>query len=272
MSSKNEIPDTFSPSETLLNLLRFSILIQVLVQVWVVIEYGSSINTYFFGTYQVADETLILCDKIGCFVLVFFCLGLFHKKFSGLMWLVALLFLLLAIFAMIDGGSRFAGTIPLAHAVRIFLPLTYWFVSREEARFKVMGLQILRWAVAITFTAHGIECLMANANFIDYIIGSADGLLGLAVTEVQAVAALKVIGVMDVVLSIIFLTTRWKWVALHLCFWGAVSALSRTTSGDFEFNWYKTLVRVANATGPLVIYLWWRSTGKEKTDINSESP
>jgi len=263
MNNENKLSNTFIVSRALLWLLRFSILIQVAVQSWMVTRYGSSINSYFFSEHHVLDETLMVWDKIGAIALLLCCFGLFHKKFIHLMWLVSMTFLLLAIFTMIDNGSRFAPVTPWAHSVRIMIPLCYWFVVKENRWLQELGLQVFRWAVAITFIVHGIECLLAHGDFIDYIIGSGDKLLGLAISEAQAVNALKAIGVFDIVLSILLLCRRWKRVAFHMFIWGAVAALSRVTSGEFEYNWYKSLVRVANSTGPLVIYLWWGSNTKD---------
>ena len=162
------------------------------------------------------------------------------------------------------GGSFMAEWAVAAHAVRIFTPLALiaFLVAKRDAKpidgLVVMGDWILRLAVAATFITHGVEAIRLNPAFVDLLIGSANNLLGWAMSQSTATIMLYVIGVIDIALAVALLARRWRSVAGYLAFWGIVTACSRVTAAGlvgFAAAYPETLIRAANGGAPLALLI-----------------
>ena len=149
-----------------------------------------------------------------------------------------------------------------AHAVRIFSPVALVALlcaggeSDASGRSTIIGEWLLRLAIVATFVTHGVEAIRLNPAFVDLLIGSAENLLGLTQTVTNVL--LYIIGAIDIVLAVLLLGTRWRWVPAYLAFWGFVTACSRITAAGligFAFAYPETLIRAANGGAPLALFI-----------------
>ena len=234
------------------------LLIQCMVQIWIIHNYSSPMNSYLFRR-EVSDPVLIAVDQIQLWTILIGCIGIFYRRLAGLLIPMSLVFLMLAVFKMLnsEGGPIYDRFAPAAQAIRIFFPLAlFLLVSSKPGRHAVAWWGI-RICTALTFITHGAECFFAHPGFIDLIIGSAYRILEWEISESQARGLMVGIGVMDIGMALLLVGRRWRAIALWMAFWGGLAACSRVMSGGWEYNWYKTLLRVANSGGPLVLFLWW---------------
>lgn len=168
-------------------------------------------------------------------------------------------------------GGHFlsAWTLP-AHAARIAAPLALAAIEPWPGRFAGSRVRLegtvwlLRVAAACTFAVHGYEALRLNPQFIDYLIAAADRCLGWKLPESQAVLALNIIGVVDVLAAAGLLVARLRWLAAYMAFWGTVTALARVVYAGLPVG-YETLVRAAHAGVPLAICLYWHLGSRPST-------
>jgi hypothetical protein len=119
-------------------------------------------------------------------------------------------------------------------------------------------LSVARWLLSIglaaVFFSHGWGAFHGHAHFIDLIIGSAANLLGMRVTELQALHVLTVIGVVDIAVALLVLARPSRGVLLWMATWGLITALSRMSA----FGWMgysDVLLRATHVLAPLAL-LW----------------
>src|SRR3546814_17299248 len=93
---------------------------------------------------------------------------------------------------------------------------------------KVASL-LLRIGMAGVFITYGLECLMGNPQFIDFIIGSANNILGVRWTEATALQIMRIIGWVVNIVAIAVLLTPHKYLLAWLLFWSTFTAFSRMT-------------------------------------------
>lgn len=110
----------------------------------------------------------------------------------------------------------------------------------------------LRWAVAVTFAAHGIESLQANPVFVDLLLDFSSRWLASDLPEPIAIGLLKAIGVMDLVVAALCVLTRWRAVLGWMAVWGLVTAVSRVAANG-PFWWHDAAVRAPHFALPLAI-------------------
>ena len=151
-----------------------------------------------------------------------------------------------------------------AHAARILSPIALIALlfardnSRSSQRWLTAGQWLLRWAIVATFVTHGVEAIRLNPAFVDLLIGSADNLLGLALSQSFTNILLYLIGAVDILMAVLLICTRWRWVAGYLAFWGFVTACSRITAAGligFASAYPETLIRAANGGAPLALLI-----------------
>jgi len=191
---------------------------------------------------------------------------------AGSLWLQILCLVWVAAWHMIvsglhawRGGAFMVEWAVGAHAVRIFVPLALIMLllaqSREQAsRYTSLGQWILRLATAATFAVHGLEAIRLNPSFVDLLIGSADHLLGIAVSESTTTPVLITIGVVDLVLAALIVAIRSKTLAAYMSFWGIATACSRMTAAGLAglaLAYPETLIRAANGGAPLALLVLW---------------
>ena len=146
---------------------------------------------------------------------------------------------------------------PGALAARWVAPLALMFWTLKRPRHAEW---LLRASIASTFAFHGIEALLANPLFIDYIISGGSKIAGARVQEASAVNILLVIGVADLLVAIgILLPQRIRAVAAWMATWGFLTAAARVLYMGWG-NWPEALIRVTNGAVPLTLLLLWGST------------
>ena len=186
-------------------------------------------------------------------------------------WLAVAMLVYIAVFQLLLAGTKtWRGgsfmsewTVP-EQATRILAPLAVcWMIAGYRVatvpgglRFPLAAEWTLRVAAAITFFAHGLKSVYKAPQFVSLILGSGENLLGWSMRQQLAEIALQVIGAIDICLAVLLVTTRWRWVALYMAVWGAITAFSRMTAMGWE--WYpETLVRAANCGVPLALAILW---------------
>ncbi len=151
----------------------------------------------------------------------------------------------------------------LTQLVRIVAPLGLLLVGISSTHsFQRSGrvapaMQLLRWAIAIVFFAHGVEALKLNPKFLDLLINSTYRLSGHFLAQSTAERLLFVIGMVDVVIAALSVCFRWRAVMGWIAFWGGVTALSRIVANGWGISWHEAFTRIPHLGVPLAVVLWW---------------
>ena len=160
-----------------------------------------------------------------------------------------------ALFPLATHMARFAAPMGL-------LLLDPWRVERPlSGRRMVLAIGGLRWAVAITFFAHGIEAWQLNPEFVDYWIGTSERIFGTRMSQPTAEWLLTFTGVADILAAIACVSTRWRAVWWWMAFWGGVTALSRIASYGLDIGWSAALIRAPHVGVPIAVVLYWHLIG-----------
>jgi len=156
------------------------------------------------------------------------------------------------------GGKAFSELAMPAHAARYGLCLlacmlsvfsrNRWIQTHSGFRALVFTACLL---CASTFITHGWEAFSGNAAFVDLVIGSADN-IHLRLGEGGVRQALKLIGIMDVLLGACILLHPTRGILWWMAFWGLTTALSRPLSMGIG-AWHEVALRAGNFLLPLVI-------------------
>jgi hypothetical protein len=151
------------------------------------------------------------------------------------------------------GGGLFAAALsPFARAIRYLTPLAIAaLIVNDETR----AQKLLRYGTAAVFAGHGVEALLLNPSFIDYLVVTADRLAELTIPLSLAQVLLFAIGVADVSLAVILIRRPGRAVLGYMAFWGVATALMRSVYFGPELGWPHTLVRVLNGGAPLMLLL-----------------
>lgn len=246
------------PAATLL-CLRIVLALQCLGVALHALRFFTPVSGVLLMRYGVADTTGRTLEQVAACLLVLAIPWLWRRN----VWVLATVALWMAVVSAAaflqddDFGAQF---VPVADAVRYVTPVLLLLAAVRPLTVRraswIMGLA--RLAAAATFIGHGLEAMLHNPRFIDLLIGTADRRLGLPIDEGVARTMLTVIGAIDIALAGLIVVGRWRWVALHMTFWGLVTAMSRITAMDLGAL-HLTLVRAANAGVPLALYFWWRA-------------
>lgn len=159
-------------------------------------------------------------------------------------------------YALGEHAVRFA--VPLALAL-LLAPATGW-ISGERLRQTSMGLLTL--ATAATFIVHGYKAICLYGQFTDLILLSSARWTSLQLTQSTAEGALWVIGVVDVVVALLLIGTRWRMIAAYMALWGLITACSRMTAMGAG-AWPEVLIRSANWGAPLALLLYHRNRSSQ---------
>ena len=109
---------------------------------------------------------------------------------------------------------------------------------------------ILRIGVAGEFFGHGMLAIGQKADWISWT----QKLTGMDAST--ATTFIVVVGVIDVLLSILILVKPIRPVILWMAFWGFWTALVRPLVG---VGWYDFIERFANWAAPLAPYLFYKT-------------
>lgn len=157
------------------------------------------------------------------------------------------------------GGSPFISWVYWTSSLRYLLPFAFaiFIALPRDARWNRFrypaSAWIMRVGVAIVFISHGLQALYEHPRFIDLIIGSANRWIGYRPSQWQAVQALKVIGVVDVIVGILLMFGRWRWLLMEMATWGLVTALSRVTANG-PLSGYEVLLRASHFLVPIALW------------------
>lgn len=248
----------------ILKLLKFAVVLQTATAAWMILEFGSKVNSYFFHVHNVSDDVLSQFDLVLGYLMYALALWVMLKPSKIPLITLSALFFMLSVFKTLYGGAAFTDGAVFAAAIRIVLPVVYLARLSEEGIIRERILLLLRLAIVATFVMHGYECIMGHGTFVDYVIGSAHNLINLEVSESQALEVLRWIGIVDIAVALLLLGVNWTWVPAYMAFWGTVAAFSRITHSGWDGAWFKTCVRVANGVGPFVLFLAFLSRQSKK--------
>jgi hypothetical protein len=157
----------------------------------------------------------------------------------------------------------------LTHAARVGCPLGLALLLAGDSQ---RALRVLRWAIAVTFAAHGLEAMQHNYEFVNMLIVAAQRLLGWRMPQAVAEASLTVIGVLDVVLALGCLTGRLRSVLWYMAVWGLATAAARIVVFPWDQGFAACATRLPHATIPLYLALEWEMRRNATTLAPSPAP
>lgn len=224
------------------------------------------------------SAALTVQQSIGWVVLVLGLLALWRPR-PLLVWplLVVQLFLVAAMWRVAEGYPLEVTWLPpwlvmlfplatqLGRLVAPFGLLLFDRSSNRPACRATQVIEVLRWATAIVFLAHGIEAWLLNPKFVDLLLLSANQLLGADLTQESAESLLKLIGVADILAAFGCMFSRWRPLLWWMAAWGLITASSRLVAYPWQMALHETLTRVAHFGLPLAVALWpqlikWEAT------------
>jgi len=132
-----------------------------------------------------------------------------------------------------------------------------------------LTMQMLRWASAAVFLAHGIEAGQLNPKFVDLLIDSTQRLFGYSLSQSTAERWLVVIGGLDIVIAIACVSVRSLTVMWWMAFWGGAAAASRIVAFGWDKSWHETFTRSPHFGVPLAVVLWWHLLKCQQTDAST---
>ena len=168
-------------------------------------------------------------------------------------------FSLLILSALLMKDKFFHNAQFFEHAIQVVTPLVLLFAIEKKLNFSQIS-KTLKILVAITFTSHGLYALgyyPIPGNFVDMTI------ISLGTSEDTSKTFLYVVGVLDIVLSIlIFIPKISKYALWYAFLWGTATALARITgyfnsdliAMSLESSLYRAIYRIPHGLIPLVIY------------------
>lgn len=184
-------------------------------------------------------------------------LGLWFARLElPILGFVSFWFFALATAEMIRGGVFAEWAIP-EQAVRFVTPLALLFSLlfrfRDGSRWQEHWIAgMLRLSIGATFAVHGFKAIVGYGPFIDLILLS-DPLPWFGeISQSTAERILWMIGWVDVVLAVVIMFVRSRWIALYMAFWGFLTAGSRMLALGVD-AWPESLIRVANGGAPLAL-------------------
>jgi len=217
------------------------------------------------------------------------------RGISPLLWQGPLLLYLIVWLSMINAahmvrdGDLFAKWAFGEQAVRILAPLALLMLLPCPGRQvlptarTIDAVGVLRFAAAMTFFVHGLKALYLHGPFVDLILQSGGNLLGenFSLQQQDTTWPLRLIGAVDIAVAFLLVTTRLRFVAAYMAFWGLVTAASRMTATGFGpfadpftiGRYGEFLIRAANGGAPLAIFFFWHLSHKSpRPSARSKEP
>ena len=237
--------------------LRLAVAGGCVAAAWSAWAHYTELNSLLYSRARLSEATARSVD-LGGAVALLLCAGLsLVGTRSWWIGMAGIWFLLQAGAHMASRGHPLAELALPAHSARYLAPLALLLLARGRSGWAEV---VLRWAAALTFTAHGVEALAHVPAFLDLLLLSARR-FGLPGSEDQAVGLLNVIGVLDLAVAGLIVVRRFRGVALYMTVWGAVTLASRVTAGGLV-QWPEALIRLPNAAAPAALYFLWRSRAR----------
>ncbi|WP_299664706.1 hypothetical protein [uncultured Polaribacter sp.] len=231
-----------------------------------IVEGIFDVQWYDYATSKNVNNYIELFTKINSIIfLISAVISLFweqikEKRLKRLVGIGLVLLVLLGICSAIDKRNDIFQFFEMI--LQFSAPLALLLIKDVE---NVDKKRIILWfkiAVALTFLPHGLYALGAiyvPGNFIDMTIAI------LSVTETTAKQFLLIVGLLDIILSIVifFPNKIDKYLLMYLAFWGFATAFARIVAG-FDSNFpansihelsYLTIYRLPHGIIPLCILL-----------------
>lgn len=168
-------------------------------------------------------------------------------------------FSLLILSALLMKDKFFHNAQFFEHAIQVVTPLVLLFAIDKDSSF-VQISKALKILVAITFTSHGLYALgyyPIPGSFLDMTI------ISFGTSEDTAKIFLYVVGILDIIISIlIFIPKISKYALWYAFLWGTATAMARVTgyfnpdliAMSLENSLYRAIYRIPHGLVPLIIY------------------
>lgn len=171
--------------------------------------------------------------------------------------LPALAWLALVPLAKLRAGGDFAYMLaPLAQGNRPLAVLALFVLWRGRGRAaQARAMRLLVVGVAAVFAAHGIEALLQNPRFVDYLLVSTARLTPFEMAQSTAEALLYVIGAVDVAVAALVLRRPRRATLAWACLWGFATAAMRLVYFGPAGGAHHAAIRALNGGGALVVLL-----------------
>ncbi len=182
--------------------------------------YETPLGSFLFLNLNLSEKLAYgIDDVLGVLLLILSTLFLFWRKLPILLYM-AFSFFIFGLFQTIMGGEHHSSLTLLAHATRYVTPIAFYFILKDFNK----GIILLKIGISITFLAHGIEALLKNPVFLDYLLYAYKNF---NLTESCASYILLAIGIMDIILAILAIYLNNRWVYFYMVFWGFLTASYR---------------------------------------------
>ncbi|MEM8866099.1 MAG: hypothetical protein AAGF31_11200 [Planctomycetota bacterium] len=164
----------------------------------------------------------------------------------------------------------------LSQSTRIATPAALMMLvgkpSGEETRQAPAGFAFacLRWCVAITFAAHGVEALQHYHVFSDMNITAARNLLGTDISESTSNQILVAIGIMDVLVAAVAAVMRSPLAAGYMTIWGLITAASRVVVYGVAIGAWGFATRAPHFLAPAALLAIWLSHKQPESEYASQ--
>lgn len=222
---------------------------------------GTAVNAWLFMEARFPHESAALIERSAVLIML-------GAAIAGAAWRCWPLFLPAMACFLAEasarwcvGGTAYSDWAFMTHAARYVAPFALMLLLLGVARRGATGEWSTRsgkWALqlslAVLFAVHGLEALKANPVFIDLIIGSAQNLAGMRVSEATARTGLEIIGVVDFLVAGAILIFPNRVVLGWAAFWAALTAFSRMTAGGWG-AYPEVLLRASYFLGPIALWL-----------------
>lgn len=250
-----------SPANLALLVLRAVVVLQSFAYLSQSLLGETAIFEFLWLTLDLSETAALAGARGGAVAILAASLVLLVRRWRPLGYAIAGWFALSAAAETSMGGAPFYRITLAADAVRFLAPVALvWSPAPSElargATGRLPWRRVLEIGVGATFIAHGWEALQHHPQFLDYLILTSRRLLDWPLPEARAQLMLTVIGAVDVAIGLIVLAGwRARPVLGYMAVWGLITAFARTVYGGI-WAYPATLVRAANAGGPLALLLF----------------
>lgn len=217
--------------------------------------YGGPVFSWLFLEADWTEYWSLRLERAGSFALLALAPLLFWPRARAAAAFASLWLLLVALCTMAMASRHAAFNVP-AQATRWLAPVALLLPLAA----RVPAQWVLRAAAAAVFAAHGMEALLGEPLFVDYLLGlPGGGTLG----QERAEALLRLIGGADLLAAgCILLPKPIRLCAAWMALWGLATALLRLSFGGWG-AWPETAARLSNGLVPLALWLLWNPRQKD---------